>query len=401
MLKNKHIILGITGSIAAYKAAYLTRLLIKAGADVKIIITPTGKEFITPVTLATLSKNTVLCDFFHHDDGAWNSHIELGLWADLFLVAPASANTMAKMAHGICDNLLLTSYLSVRCPVMIAPAMDCDMYAHAATQENVEILRKRGHAFVEPDEGELASGLSGKGRMAEPERIVKEVEAFFSQKADLENQRILVTAGPTFEAIDPVRFIGNHSTGKMGYAIANELASRGAEVVLVSGPVSLSPEHKSIKLIKVSSAADMLKVCKKEFASCNGAVMAAAVADFTPIETAKNKISGKDKNLTITLKPTADIAAELGKSKKKNQFLVGFALETQNENKNAQRKLTDKNLDFIVLNSLNDEGAGFGHDTNKISILFKNNKRTDFKLKHKNLVAKDIVHEIVTISHKR
>ncbi|PKP18031.1 MAG: bifunctional phosphopantothenoylcysteine decarboxylase/phosphopantothenate--cysteine ligase CoaBC [Bacteroidetes bacterium HGW-Bacteroidetes-21] len=283
---------------------------------------------------------------------------------------------------------------------MIAPAMDCDMYAHSATQANVCILQERGHVFVEPDEGELASGLTGKGRMAEPERIVKEIASFFEQKNELKGNKVLVTAGPTFEAIDPVRFIGNHSTGKMGYAIARELADKGADVILVSGPVSLKDNHPKIKTIEVTSAEDMLKSCRKHFPTCKGAVMAAAVADYTPEKAEKNKISGKDKNLTLTLKPTTDIAAELGKMKKKNQFLVGFALETQNETKNAQRKISDKNLDFIVLNSLNDKGAGFGHDTNKISILYKNNKRTDYQLKHKNLVAKDIVHEILRLNHK-
>jgi len=396
MLKDKHIILGITGSIAAYKAAFLTRLLIKAGAQVKIIITPTGKEFITPVTLATLSKNTVLCDMFSHDDGAWNSHIELGIWADLFLVAPASANTMAKMAGGICDNLLLTSYLSVRCPVMIAPAMDCDMFEHDATRANITTLESRGHIVIEPEKGELASGLTGKGRMAEPERIFKAVEDFFGKKEVLKGKNFLVTAGPTYEAIDPVRFIGNHSSGKMGYAIAEELAERGAIVNLISGPVSITAKHKNIKVVKVVSAAEMLSESKKYFSNSNGAVFAAAVADYCPADVSVSKISGK-KPLKLELKPTTDIAATLGKVKKAKQIIVGFALETAKGVENASRKLKEKNMDFIVLNSTADLGAGFGFDTNKITIIFKDNKKKNFGLKQKNLVAKDIVNELVEI----
>ena len=400
MIRGKHIILGITGSIAAYKAAYLTRLLKKAGAEVKIIITPTGKEFITPVTLATLSGNTVLCNMFSHDDGAWNSHIELGIWADLMLVAPASANTLAKMASGVCDNLLLTLYLSVRCPVMLAPAMDCDMFAHEATRNNIGILTSRGHLIIEPDEGELASGLTGKGRMAEPERIVREVESFFGKKEELKGKSFLVTAGPTFEAIDPVRFIGNHSTGKMGYAIAAELASRGAHVELVSGPVSLQLSHPGITITRVTSAAEMLAACKKVFRKCDGAVFAAAVADYTPAKVAGSKIKGK-KEMDLHLIPTTDIAAELGKSKSKKQVVAGFALESESGTGNAVRKLKDKNLDMIVLNSLTDEGAGFGFDTNKITIIFKDNKKKNFGLLPKNIVAKDIVNELVEIIRHR
>jgi len=400
VIRGKHIILGITGSIAAYKAAYLTRLLKKAGAEVKIIITPTGKEFITPVTLATLSGNTVLCNMFSHDDGAWNSHIELGIWADLMLVAPASANTLAKMASGVCDNLLLTLYLSVRCPVMLAPAMDCDMFAHEATRNNIGILTSRGHLIIEPDEGELASGLTGKGRMAEPERIVREVESFFGKKEELKGKSFLVTAGPTFEAIDPVRFIGNHSTGKMGYAIAAELASRGAHVELVSGPVSLQLSHPGITITRVTSAAEMLAACKKVFRKCDGAVFAAAVADYTPAKVAGSKIKGK-KEMDLHLIPTTDIAAELGKSKSKKQVVAGFALESESGTGNAVRKLKDKNLDMIVLNSLTDEGAGFGFDTNKITIIFKDNKKKNFGLLPKNIVAKDIVNELVEIIRHR
>lgn len=401
MLKDKHIILGITGSIAAYKAAYLTRLLVKAGAQVKIIMTPTGKEFITPVTLATLSKNTVLCDMFSHDDGSWNSHVDLGVWADLFLIAPASANTIAKMANGICDNLLLTTYLSVRCPVMFAPAMDCDMYAKPATQGNINKLKSLGHAFIEPDEGELASGLTGKGRMAEPERIIAEVESFFASKEELAGKKFMVTAGPTHEAIDPVRFIGNHSSGKMGFAIAEELAFRGADVILVSGPVTLQAKSSRIKVISVSSAEGMLKECDRYFKLCDGAIFAAAVADYMPSVPKKEKISSKKDKLSIDLTPTTDIAAELGRKKLKKQVLVGFALETGDGIKNAERKLKEKNLDFIVLNSINDKGAGFGFDTNKISIIFKDNKKKNFGLKQKNLVAKDIVNELAEIIRNR
>jgi len=395
MLKGKHIILGITGSIAAYKAAYLTRALVKAGAEVKIIITPYGKEFITPVTLATLSKNTVLCDFFHHDDGAWNSHVDLGIWADLFLIAPASANTIAKMAHGICDNLLLTTYLSARCPVMIAPAMDCDMYGHKATQDNIEVLKNRNHIFVDPEDGELASGLIGKGRMAEPEIIIEAINNFFLSKNQLFNKKFVVTAGPTYEPIDPVRFIGNYSSGKMGYAIAEELAFRGASVTLISGPCNLSLTNKNINIIKINTAAQMYEECKSHFTNSDGLIMSAAVADFTTNNPADKKIKNKEKELTINLTPTIDIIGTLGKNKNANQILVGFALETHNELENAYSKLSSKNLDFIILNSLNDNGAGFGHNTNKVSFIFPNNKRKDFELKDKKLVAKDIVDEII------
>lgn len=395
MLKGKKIILGITGSIAAYKAATLIRLLVKEGALVKVIVTPYAKEFITPVTLATLSKNTVLCDFFHHDDGAWNSHVELGLWADIMLIAPASANTIAKMATGVCDNLLLTTYLSMRCPVMIAPAMDCDMFQHPATVRNIETLKSFGNIFIEPASGELASGLQGKGRMEEPEIIVKQVEEFFKSRTILSGKKFLVTAGPTYEAIDPVRFIGNHSSGRMGYSIAETLAASGAKVTMISGPSPLKILHKNIEVIKVVSAEDMLKACVKHFKNVHAAVLSAAVADFTPATSSPEKIKKKGIPMNIALKPTADIAAMLGKLKTKNQLLVGFALETNDEINNAKKKLKEKNFDFIVLNSLNDEGAGFNCDTNKIIIIDRHNKIEKYGLKPKTEVARDIKNKII------
>lgn len=397
MLKGKKIILGITGSIAAYKAASLVRLLVKQGAIVKVVMTPLAEEFITPVTMATLSQNTVLCDFFNHDNGEWNSHVDLGIWADLMLIAPITANTIAKMANGICDNLLLTTYLSARCPVIIAPAMDFDMFKHPATIKNIKTLKSYGNIVIEPSEGELASGLHGKGRMEEPEIILKKVIGFFDSKKKLKSKKIIVTAGPTFEAIDPVRFIGNYSSGKMGYAIAEELTNNGAEVILISGPVSLSPINPNITKIDVKSAQEMYEASIKYFKKADGAIMAAAVADFTPIFSNDNKLKrGKD-NLNIELKPTKDIARELGKIKKDNQFLVGFALETNNEIENAKQKIINKNLDFIVLNSLKDEGSGFQFDTNKITIIDKNNKIENFELKLKTQVATDIVNKVIKL----
>ena len=397
MLRGKKIILGITGSIAAYKAASLVRLLVKQGAIVKVVMTPLAEEFITPVTMATLSQNTVLCDFFNHDNGEWNSHVDLGIWADLMLIAPITANTIAKMANGICDNLLLTTYLSVRCPVIIAPAMDFDMFKHPATIKNIKTLQSYGNIVIEPSEGELASGLQGKGRMEEPEIILKKVIDFFNSKKKLKSKKIIVTAGPTFEAIDPVRFIGNYSSGKMGYAIAEELAKNGADVILISGHVSLSPINKNITKIDVKSAQEMYDASIKYFDKADGAVMAAAVADFTPISSNDNKLKRGKNNLNIELKPTKDIAKELGKIKKNNQFLVGFALETNNEIENAKQKIINKNLDFIVLNSLKDEGSGFQFDTNKITIIDKNNKIENFELKLKTHVAKDIVNKIIKL----
>ncbi|MGF1585353.1 MAG: bifunctional phosphopantothenoylcysteine decarboxylase/phosphopantothenate--cysteine ligase CoaBC [Bacteroidales bacterium] len=403
-LEGKKIILGITGSIAAYKSAVLVRLLVKEGATVKVIMTPLAKEFITPVTLATLSRNTVLSDFFSYDSGDWNSHVELGMWADLFLVAPASANTMAKMANGICDNLLLTSYLSARCPVMIAPAMDLDMFRHPATLRNMEILLSRGSIIVEPASGELASGLSGKGRMEEPENILDKIVSFFQTRSQdvkdylpLQGKQILVTAGPTHEAIDPVRYLGNQSSGKMGFAIAAELVNRGASVILVSGPVSLNLVHTRINLIRVTSAGEMYNECITWFPKCDACIMTAAVADYTPVISEKRKIKRADGNITIEMQPTRDILKELGKIKKNGQVLGGFALETDNEIVNAEKKLQNKNLDFIVLNSLNDEGAGFHSDTNKVSILSPGGISRDYSIKPKPEVAADIVNHLAEL----
>ena len=394
MLKGKNIILGITGSIAAYKAAYITRLFVKEGANVKIVMTPYAKEFITPVTLATLSKNTVLIDFFHHDDGAWNSHVDLGIWADLMLVAPATATTIGKMANGIADNLLITTYLSAKSPVMIAPAMDLDMFKHPSTQKNIETLKSYGNLIVEPTTGELASGLDGKGRMEDPEVIVEKVKDFFLSKNDFDGKKIMITAGPTHENIDAVRFIGNYSSGKMGYAIAEELNSRGAEVTLISGPVNIEASS-SIKLIKVKTAEEMHIVSVSEFKNSDIAIMSAAVADYRAKNIVDNKIKRDNAELIIELEANKDIAADLGKQKKENQILVGFALETDNEEENAIKKIEKKNLNFIVLNSMNDKGAGFGTDTNKISIIDNYNKKTIFELKSKREVAKDISNYLV------
>lgn len=390
MLEGKNIILGISGGIAAYKAAPLTRLLVKAGANVKVIMTPLAKEFITPLTMATLSKNPILVDFYNPENGDWNSHVDLGLWADLFIIAPATANSMAKMANGVADNLLITTYLSAKCPVMIAPTMDLDMYKHPATQKNIETLRSYGNIIIEPDSGELASGLVGKGRMEEPENIAAFVDKFFSEKKKLNNKKFLITAGPTYEKIDPVRFIGNYSSGKMGFAIAEELANRGAEVVLVAGPVSLKTSNPNISRIDVESAEQMYEACMQNFEACNGAIMSAAVADFTPVVKAEQKVKRGKENYSLELTPNKDIAAELGKIKTKEQILVGFALETNDESANAKKKLEKKNLDFIVLNSLNDEGAGFGVDTNKIKIIEREGVEKDFPLSSKTQVAINI-----------
>jgi len=394
MLQGKKIILGITGSIAAYKSAALIRLLVKNGAEVQVLMTQAAKEFITPLTLSALSKRNVLIDFFNSENGNWNSHVDLGLWADLFLIAPASANTLAKMACGIADNLLLTTYLSVRCLVMLAPAMDLDMYAHETTYQNLEILKSRGHIIIEPASGELASGLSGKGRMEEPEQIAQKISQSFNQQKQLSGKTILVTAGPTYEAIDPVRFIGNFSSGKMGYAIAEELASRGAKVILISGPTHLKINHPLIHKIDVISAQQMFEAAIQNFENCNAAILNAAVADYTPAQPEKTKMKRTGSQLEIKLIPTQDIAAELGRQKKQNQILVGFALETNNEIENAKSKLAKKNLDFIVLNSLRDVGAGFGHDTNQITILEKSGDETKFELKTKTEVAKDIIDKL-------
>ncbi len=394
MLKGKHIVVGVTGSIAAYKTASLVRLLVKEGAEVKVVMTPLAKAFITPLTLATLSKNPIMVDFYDPENGDWNSHVSMGLWADLYLVAPATANTMGKMAAGIADNLLLTTYLSAKCPVMIAPAMDLDMYRHPATQKNMEILRSYGNLIIEPEEGELASGLSGKGRMAEPEEIVEQIRNFFARTEELRGKKVLLTAGPTYEQIDPVRFIGNHSTGKMGFALAEELAKRGAEVTLVAGPVRLKTTRTSIRRVDVVSAAEMYEAVMQEALSADIVISCAAVADFTPKEKSGVKLKRGNESLCIELLPTRDIAAELGKKKKAGQLLVGFALETNDEECNALLKLKKKNLDLIVLNSLRDEGAGFGVDTNKVTLIDRSEKTEVLDLKLKSEVAADIVDRI-------
>ncbi len=393
MLKGKNIILGVTASIAAYKAAILIRLLVKKGANVKVIMTPLAKEFITPLTLATLCKNPILVDFFNPENGEWNSHVDLGLWADAYLIAPATANTIAKMATGTADNLLLTTYLSARCPVFVAPAMDLDMFQHPTTSKNIDTLASFGNTIFEPATGELASGLEGKGRMDEPENIVASLEAFFQKKqikSKLAGKKILITAGPTYESIDPVRFIGNYSSGKMGYAIAEAAADLGAEVVLVSGPVSIPEPHGNIKVVKVTSAQQMYEAAMLSFPKADITILSAAVADFTPEKVQDKKIKDKE-GLTLQLKATTDIAFELGKLKKKDQITVGFALETHDELNNASEKLKRKNFDLIVLNSLKDSGAGFQHDTNKITIIGKDNKIEKFELKAKKQVAQDIL----------
>ena len=393
-MQGKHILIGVTGGIAAYKTAYLIRDLVKRGAEVKVIMTEKAKAFITPLTLATLSKNPILVDFFDPTNGAWNSHVSLGLWADAYVIAPATANTIAKMAHGIADNLLTTTYLSARCPVFVAPAMDLDMYAHPTTQENISYLKSKGVNIIDAASGFLASGLEGKGRMAEPEDIAEQVSNYFTSKQEFKGKKVLITAGPTYEKIDPVRFIGNHSSGKMGYALAEECAARGAEVTLVSGPVQIKAKHPNIKTISVTSAAEMFEAASGEFDSANITILCAAVADFRPETQADEKIKREKDDLVIRLKPTQDIAANLGARKRDDQILVGFALETNNEAENAQGKLQRKNLDFIVLNSLKDANACFGYDTNKITIIEKNGTIKAFELKSKTEVAKDIIDNI-------
>lgn len=393
-LKGKNFLLGITGSIAAYKAASLTRLLVKEGAKVKVIMTPLAKEFITPLTLATLSKNPILVDFFNPENGDWNSHVDLGLWADGYIIAPATANTMGKMANGVADNLLITTYLSAKCPVFIAPAMDLDMYKHPATQKSIETLKSFGNTFIEPTDGELASGLIGKGRMEEPENIIKNISEFYEKKKSLSNKNILITAGPTYEKIDAVRFIGNYSSGKMGYAIAEECANRGANVTVVSGPVKISTEHKNIKVVKVESANEMFNKAIEMFKKSDVAILSAAVSDYAPENKIKTKLKRKEGNLTLSLSPTCDIAAEIGKLKSNNQISIGFALEKENEFENATGKLKRKNFDFIVLNSMNDEGAGFNSDTNKITIIDNKLHKKEFNLKTKDLVAIDIIDKL-------
>ncbi len=397
MLKGKKFILGISGGIAAYKCAQLTRLLVKEGAEVQVIMTKLAKQFITPLTMATLSKRPILVEFFDPENGAWNSHVDTGLWADAMIVAPATANTMGKMANGVADNLLITTYLSARCPVFVAPTMDLDMYQHPSTQTNMATLKSYGNHLIEPNDGELASGLVGKGRMAEPEEIVAALKDFFlkKNKADLSGKKVLVTAGPTHEKIDPVRFIGNYSSGKMGYAIAEELAERGAEVTLVSGPTNLKVCHQNIKRIDVVSAEQMYLASQEKFGSMDAAIMSAAVADYTPAVKADEKVKRTADNMSVELRATKDIAAELGKLKSDKQVLVGFALETQDVIANGELKLKKKNLDFIVLNSLKDKGAGFNTDTNKVTFIDKENKTTEFALKSKVEVAGDIVDKLV------
>ena len=393
-LEGKHIVLGITGSIAAYKAAILARLLIKQKAEVQIVITPSGKEFITPVTLSALTSKPVISDFFAQRDGTWHSHVDLGMWADAMLVAPATASTIGKMAHGIADNMLVTTYLSMKAPVFIAPAMDLDMFAHPATQHNLEVLRSYGNHIIEPSEGELASHLVGKGRMEEPERIVEILENFFRSTNSLAKIKVMITAGPTYERIDPVRFIGNYSSGKMGFALAEECASRGADVTLIAGPVHLEVHHPHIHRIDVESAEEMYEKAIAHFPQMDAGILCAAVADFTPSSASSSKIKRKGDELHLCLQPTRDIAACLGAIKTNQQTLVGFALETDDEEYNACDKLNRKNLDFIVLNSLNDKGAGFQYDTNKITIIDRE-KQTPYPLKSKKSVAKDIIDRLV------
>lgn len=397
MLRGKHIIIGVTGSIAAYKAATLVRLLVKEGAEVKVVMTELAKQFITPLTLATLSKHPVMVEFYNPENGDWHSHVDMGLWADLYLIAPATANTIGKMAHGIADNLLLTTYLSAKCPVMLAPAMDLDMYRHPATQQNLNILRSRGNIIVEPEEGELASGLVGKGRMAEPEEMIGFVRDYFAAGGELAGKKVLLTAGPTYEKIDPVRFIGNYSTGKMGFALAEEFADRGAEVILVAGPVSLKTSHSAIQRIDVESASQMYEKVMEHFAGCDVVVSCAAVADFSPVQQVGQKLKRGKENLTLELLPTPDIAAALGEKKQSGQFLVGFALETNDETCNALQKLHKKNLDLIILNSLRDANACFGYDTNKVTMIDREEKQYHYELKSKQAVARDIVDRIVSM----
>lgn len=394
MLQGKKIVLGITGSIAAYKAAILTRLLIKKGAEVQIVITPSGKEFITPITLSALTSKPVISKFFSQRDGTWHSHVDLGLWADAMIIAPATASTIGKMAHGIVDNMLVTTYLSMKAPVFIAPAMDLDMFAHPATQHNLQILQSYGNHIIEPASGELASHLVGKGRMEEPENIVRKLETFFEKQNDLSGKNIMITAGPTYEKIDPVRFIGNYSSGKMGFALAESCAKRGANVTLICGPVNLQTDHPNIKRINVESAEQMYQAAIQEFLNADAGILCAAVADFTPETIAKEKIKREKDKLIIQLSPTKDIASALGEKKKGNQLLIGFALETNEEIAHAQNKLRKKNFDFIVLNSLNDEGAGFRYDTNKITIIDHQNI-TPYPLKNKKEVAEDIIDKLV------
>lgn len=391
MLKGKHIILGITGSIAAYKAAYLLRLFIKQGAEVQVVMTPAGKEFITPVTLSSLSGKPVVSEFFTANTGEWHSHVDLGLWADAMIVAPATASTIGKMAHGIADNMLVTTYLSCKAPVFVAPAMDLDMYAHPSTRHNLELLRSYGNHIIEPATGELASHLTGKGRMEEPEQIVAVLDRFFDRPQPLAGKRVLVTAGPTYEKIDPVRFIGNYSSGKMGFALAEACAEAGAEVTLVAGPVSLTTSHASIHRVDVESAVEMYQAAVDAYDRADAAIMCAAVADYAPETVSDVKLKRSGEERVLHLKPNPDIAAELGRRKRPGQCLVGFALETNDEESNARLKMEKKNLDFIVLNSLRDAGAGFRCDTNKVTVIGREGEPVEIPCKLKTEVAADIV----------
>lgn len=398
MLNGKHIVLGITGGIAAYKSATLVRLLVKKGAEVQVVITPSGKEFITPVTLSALTGKPVICDFFTANTGQWNSHVDIGLWADLMVIAPATACTIGKMANGIADNMLVTTYLSAKTPVFVAPAMDLDMMAHPSTARNIELLRSYGNHIIEPASGELASHLIGKGRMEEPERIVEIIEAFFEQGQPLKGKKVMITAGPTYERIDPVRFIGNFSTGKMGYALADAAARMGAQVTIVSGPVNIEPKENNINKISVESAVEMRDACVKVFPGCDIAIMCAAVADYAPAEPKGHKIKRETSEVpVIKLVKNPDIAATLGAMKKEGQILVGFALETDNEQANALDKLRRKNLDMIVLNSLRDAGSGFGTDTNKVTLIKSDGQERSLPLKKKTDVAVDILKSIIEI----
>lgn len=392
VLNGKHIVLGVTGSIAAYKAAFLVRLLIKKGAEVQVVMTPAAKEFITPLTLSTLTRKPVVSEFFDRRDGSWNSHVDLGQWADAMVIAPCTASTIGKMASGVADNMLITTYFSMKAPVFVAPAMDLDMYSHPVTQRNIETLTSIGNIFIEPASGELASQLVGKGRMQEPEVIVAALEEFFSKQSQLSKKKVLITAGPTYEAIDPVRFIGNYSTGKMGFALAEECAARGADVTLIAGPVNLKTVNPGINRIDVTSAQQMYEAAMKHFPGSDAAILCAAVADFTPVQTSDTKIKRKGE-ITLTLKPNPDIAASLGAIKRPDQRMVGFALETNDEFSNAQDKLERKNLDFIVLNSLRDDGAGFGYDTNKVTLIDRN-VSDELPLQSKKDVAKAIVSKL-------
>ena len=404
VLKGKKIVLGITGSIAAYKACYIIRGLIKRGAEVQVVITPAGKEFITPITLSALTSKPVISEFFAQRDGTWNSHVDLGLWADAMLIAPATASTIGKMANGIADNMLITTYLSAKAPVFIAPAMDLDMFAHPSTQQNLEKLRSYGNHIIEPGTGELASHLVGKGRMEEPENIIRHLERYFAaQEGDLKGKAILITTGPTYEKIDPVRFIGNYSSGKMGFALADECASRGARVLLVTGPVQRDTRYPMAERRDVEAAAQMYEAATSLFPQADAAILCAAVADYTPEHVADEKIKReKTGDMTLALKPTQDIAAALGRLKAaspERKVLVGFALETHNEQQNAEDKLKRKNLDFIVLNSLNDKGAGFRCDTNKVTIIDAEG-RTEYPLKTKDEVAADIVARLAEVLNR-